>query len=105
MKAKKLDNNKPRLSIIPFKCLMGVIKVFEHGAKKYAPHNYRLGMDRTRYADACFRHLHSWLIGNDMDKESGLPHLDHAIASLMMLRENEIEGRGKDDRVDKTIQR
>jgi len=93
----KYDKGKVCYSDIPQKALEGVAKVFNYGANKYSKFNYSGGTDHLRYYDACQRHLYSWMIGEDID-ESGYPHLDHAIASLMMLSENVKLNRGTDNR-------
>lgn len=76
---------------------MSVAKTFNYGADKYSKFNYSHGIEHSRLYDACQRHLHAYMIGEDID-ESGNHHLDHAIASLMMLRENIHLKVGLDDR-------
>ena len=93
----KFDEGKTCLSDIPQLSLMSVAKVFNYGSKKYSKFNYSGGTFWLRYYDACQRHLNSWMIGEDID-ESTNHHLDHAIASLMMLRENIHLNKGTDDR-------
>jgi len=96
-KAIKNDEGKICISDIPQHSLMSVAQVFNYGAKKYAKFNYSKGMEWLRYYDACQRHLNAWMIGEDVD-ESGCHHIDHAIASLMMLRENIHLNKGEDNR-------
>jgi hypothetical protein len=95
-KIKTADGKCP-LGLIPLRVLKGPARAFEHGAAKYAPGNYIGGTTDNgapqRYASAALRHLSdlqglSGLFDNltAADRESGLPHLDHAIASLVMLR-------------------
>lgn len=93
----KFDEGKPCMSDIPQKSLMSVAKVFNYGAKKYEKFNYSHGTDWLRYYDAAQRHMNSWMIGEDID-ESSHNHIDHAIASLMMLRENIHLSKGTDNR-------
>lgn len=93
----KFDEGKPCISDIPQHSLMSVAKVFNYGAKKYAKFNYSHGTNWLRYYDAAQRHMHAWITMEDID-ESTNHHLDHAIASLMMLRENIHLNRGTDDR-------
>lgn len=95
--ALKFDTNKWRMSDLPQKSLLSVCKAFNYGANKYGKFNYSNGMEWSRYYDACQRHLQSWMTGEDID-ESTNHHIDHAIASLMMLRENIHMNRGLDDR-------
>jgi len=93
----KHDEGKTCLSDVPQLSLMSVAKVFNYGAKKYSKFNYSSGTSWLRYYDACQRHLNSWIIGEDID-ESFCHHIDHAIASLMMLRENIHLNKGEDNR-------
>lgn len=94
----KYDEGKQRLSLLPHDVLLCVVRTFEYGAAKYGNHNWRAGTNWTRYYDAASRHMAAWLQREDNDAESGLDHLDHAIASLMMLRGQIINLVGEDDR-------
>ncbi len=93
----KFDEGKPCISDIPQHSLMSVAKVFNYGTKKYSKFNYSGGTDWLRYYDATQRHLNAWMTGEDID-ESSHSHIDHAIASLMMLRENMHLKTGVDNR-------
>lgn len=90
---------KPDLALIPKQSLVGVARVFSYGAKKYAPGNfYQAHLEDgagRRYLSAVDRHLmetglpnglHTYVTLAALDEESGLPHIDHAICSLLMLR-------------------
>jgi hypothetical protein len=58
-------------------------KVAESG--KYKEFNWAKGqMMRTAY-DSCQRHLLDFYAGEDIDQESGQPHLLHAAANIMFL--------------------
>jgi hypothetical protein len=83
---KKFDSNKPLLAIVPLSALKAITGVMEFGAKKYGLWNYKEpGMTQTRLLSATLRHIYQHLEGADLDDESGLPHLSHAIASLTLL--------------------
>lgn len=97
-KATKHDEGKVQYSDLPVNTLESVAKVFNFGAKKYSKFNYLKGMEWLRYYDACMRHLSKWLKRHDFDDETKLNHIDHAIACLMMLRENIHLNVGIDDR-------
>lgn len=75
-----------------------VAEAMTFGADKYGAHNYRLGMDHGRLFSACMRHVVAVLGGDDMDNDSGLAHLAHAGASLLMLLDGVIGGHGLDTR-------
>ncbi len=96
--ATKHDQEKTRLELLPFAALEDVGQVFTWGAVKYADHNFRKGMARTRLLGAALRHLFAWGRGEDADQESGRSHLAHACCCILMLRDAEIYGLGTDDR-------
>lgn len=90
---------KPPLQMLPLRAYIGPTRVTQYGRKKYAPGNYlRATLEDgcgERYAGAALRHLAAMQEDNGLwsreslgrlDVESGLPELDHAICSLIMLR-------------------
>lgn len=87
-----------RIGSIDPQALMDIAKVAGFGEQKYARLNYLNGYDWSLSYDACQRHLHAFWSGEDLDPESGLPHLAHAAwhcaAMLAFLR----HGLGTDDR-------
>jgi len=95
----KNDGDKPMFDLIPPEVELEVAKAFTHGAKKYSANNYRKGTRWGRYIAATRRHLNAWQLGEDLDPDSGLSHLAHALASLMMLRTLQLSKAGEDDRV------
>ena len=95
---KKYDRGKPKVDLIPSAALLEVAKVMTFGAEKYGDHNWRSGMDWSRYTAAALRHILAYNDGEDNDKESGINHIAHAIAGLMMLLEYNVKGVGNDDR-------
>lgn len=69
------------------------------GALKYGRHNYRaIGVRGSVYYDACLRHLTAWWEGQDIDPDSGLPHIAKAIACLFVMRDSQLIGNFVDDR-------
>ena len=95
----KYDQDKPRMDLVPPLSTVAMAKVLAFGAKKYSPNNWRKCESRTKYMAACLRHIFTWLSGETTDPESGLPHLAHALCCLHFVLEMELEGLGKDDRV------
>ena len=83
----KYDSGKPDLSIVPVGLLEGVARTLTFGANKYGRDNYKGGMESHRLIAACLRHIFAWQNGEDIDKESGLGHLEHAAANLAILLE------------------
>lgn len=83
---RKHDSNKPRYSLLPSGTVNQVIQVLEYGAVKYEIDNWqRVPSARTRYYDAAMRHIDDWWNGSEVDEESSLPHLAHAICCLLFL--------------------
>jgi hypothetical protein len=82
----KADRGKPGMGGLDLGVLALVARVFDHGNRKYAEDNHLKMNVATlrRYAGACLRHLEARQRGEMLDPESGLPHLAHAIASLMI---------------------
>ena len=81
----------------PVLALLGVAML--EGARKYGRHNYRVsGVRASVYRDATFRHLNKWWEGEDIDPDSGLPHIIKAIASLTVLADAMIFENWVDDR-------
>lgn len=98
---KKFDEGKPRVDLIPPGPLLDVGRVFGYGAAKYGDWNHRAGTRFSRYLGAALRHLYAWQSGEDLDPESGLPHLAHAVCSLLILLDYAQGGWGEDDRPEK----
>lgn len=99
MSAVKHDNEKVRMELLPEEALVEVSKVFTFGAKKYGDFNYMKGMEWNRLVGATRRHLSSFVRRDDIDDESGLLHLAHAAASIMMLLEYQLLALGEDNRI------
>ena len=87
-------------SYIPLRVLYGIGLAMYEGARKYARHNYRaVGVRASVYIDAAIcGHLVPWMEGEDIDPDSGLSHIDKAIASLVVLRDSMYAGNFVDDR-------
>ncbi len=81
---------------------MGVAML--EGALKYGRHNYRVvGVRYSIYFDACMRHLWAAFEGEDIDPESGKPHLVKAMTCLLVLRDAQLRGLVHDDRPPKML--
>lgn len=73
----KFDSEKIRMDLLDPTFTEGVAEVLTFGARKYAPDNWRNGIQYTRLIAAIHRHLASIQRGEDYDAESGLPHVYH----------------------------
>jgi len=85
---KKWDDGKDRWDLVPQASLDDLVKVITYGAKKYGDENWK-NVESSRYYAAAMRHIAAWRRGEWRDKESGLPHLAHAMCSLMFVMELE----------------
>ncbi len=73
----KYDKGKLRWTLMPWDVLEEIVKVYEHGARKYERDNWKKMEDPNRYTDALIRHLAEYLKGNQIDEESGDDKLYH----------------------------
>ncbi len=86
-------------STVPARPLAEVGLAMLEGARKYGRHNYRVaGVRASVYYDAAMRHLTAWWEGQDIDPDSGLPHIIKAVAGLLVVRDSELQGNWIDDR-------
>ena len=95
---RKDDDSKVRYDLIDPWALHALAEVYTYGAKKYAPRNMDKGTAWSRYFGAAMRHMWAWQRGEDIDPESGLPHLAHAAWSMFTLFRYVHDGIGTDDR-------
>lgn len=82
-KALRHNSGKPRWSLVEFKSLEPLVRVLEFGATKYAPDNWKLGLDRREILDSMMRHVAALVDGEATDPESGLPHVGHILCNAM----------------------
>ena len=69
------------------------------GALKYGRSNWRaVGVRSSIYYDAARRHLDAWFEGENVDRDSGLHPLAHALACLAIIVDAEAAGLLNDDR-------
>jgi hypothetical protein len=82
----KYDDGKLDLTLVPPELEEAVALVMMYGAKKYARHNWKEVNDAPRrYFAAMERHIKAFKRGNELDPESGLPHLSHAATCMAFL--------------------
>lgn len=80
---KIIEVGKPKLHYPSEVLLRTVSQVRAYGATKYADNNWMLGFKYSVSYDAAQRHLVAFFHKNeDLDPESGLPHIAHAICNL-----------------------
>ncbi len=88
---------KPDFTLIDTELLTQLAFVLEYGKKRYplkdaegniigdGRGNWRLGQDYNRCLASAMRHLQTVKDGGEIDEESGLLNLAHAVASIMFL--------------------
>lgn len=82
----KLDDQKDRWDLLPIETVVDIVRVLMYGCKKYGPWNWMHVLEpRRRYYAATMRHLAAYASGEEIDEESGLPHLAHAATCLVFL--------------------
>lgn len=84
---RKDTKNKPKLKLLKRSALEAIAGVREYGIAKYKNDYDWADCSPDDYVDAALRHLYKWLDGEDLDRESGLCHLAHAMTSLMLAHE------------------
>lgn len=84
----KGDAHKPRFELLPPHALETVASVLAHGAAKYSDDNWRrVEGGYGRYIAAALRHVYARMKGERLDPESGMPHLAHAVCSVLFAME------------------
>jgi hypothetical protein len=105
-KALRYNAGKVRWSLVNFKSLLPMVRVLEYGAHKYSiyedenevqhkgseipveetgkykivssgANNWKKGLDKKEILESMMRHLTALLDGEEIDPESGLPHMGH----------------------------
>lgn len=76
-----------RFDLIPARPLWQVAEVYGKGADKYADRNWERGYEWSKSYGAMQRHVNLFWQGQDLDEESGLPHLAHAVFHCLAMLE------------------
>lgn len=87
-----------RFDLIPPEALEQIAIHYGRGAEKYEVHNWRKGFEWSKSYASLQRHAHAFWAGQDLDPETGTPHMAavafHAMTLLVFMQEQ----RGFDDR-------
>lgn len=81
------DQGKLRLDLVPPEADEAIAGILGHSAAtgKYEERNWEKGLGFMCVYGSVRRHYLAWLKGEDIDPESGLPHLDHALTDTAFL--------------------
>lgn len=82
-KALRFNTGKLKWSLIHYQSLTPLVRVLEFGALKYAPDNWKKGLDKKEILESLQRHLAALMDGEEIDPESGLPHIGHIQCNAM----------------------
>ncbi len=112
----KHDASKLRMDLIPPEAIEALARICTYGctgtpassefpgkASPYPDRNWEQGMDWGRVFAALNRHLWAWWRGEDLDPESGYPHLEHALWNAAALVTYRLRGVGNDSRLGKPV--
>jgi hypothetical protein len=92
-------DKKIPLHLVPSTLMIYAALAFKQGGDKYGPFNWRKSAVKAQtYVGAAMRHILAWQDGEDIDPESGIPHLAHGIACLGILADCTVQNRLIDDR-------
>ena len=94
----KFDSQKVRMDLLcPF-AMEELAKVLTFGAKKYDSWNWTKGIKTCRLIAALLRHVFAYAKGEDVDPETGLHHMAHAMCCAMFVVGMPHYATGQDDR-------
>lgn len=96
--ASHFSEGKSGVDQIPVEVLIEWGDIFTMGAAKYGRDNWKGGTDWHEFYGSALRHIFKFWNGEDIDEESGLPHLAHAIWNLATIRYYQLHELGKDTR-------
>lgn len=90
----KADNGKTRLDLVTPTFIEAVGKIRTFGVQKYGDSDSWAKVEPQRYMAALLRHINAYRMGEEIDKESGMPHLWHAACNLMFLIDLDMQSTG-----------
>ena len=70
----KHDMGKPRFELVPPSAIRGMAEALTYGAEMHYPFSWQK-VESVRFLGALMRHLDAYRMGEEIDKESGIPHL------------------------------
>ncbi len=85
--AMRKNEGKPQLSYVldVMPALKDMVAVMEFGANKYERNNWQKGFPKDKLLDSLLRHIDAFYSGEDVDPESGLPHVGHIMCNAAFL--------------------
>lgn len=97
--AAALSQGRVPLGLVPDTFIIATAMGMHEGDLKYGAYNFRIaGVRASIYNDALRRHMAAWWNGEDIDPDSGLPHLWKMASCLAVLIDAREAGLVTDDR-------
>lgn len=94
-----IGSGKLPLELVPDTLRAYAALAFFEGASKYGRFNWRVaGVRASIYRAALDRHLAKWWNGEDVDPDTGVPHLASVIACAGIILDADLCGKLTDDR-------
>lgn len=83
----RYNEGKPELSYVldVMPALKDMVEVMEFGANKYERNNWQKGFPKEKLLDSLLRHIDAFYSGEDIDPESGKPHVGHILCNAAFL--------------------
>lgn len=81
----KKDAGKPRMDLIPSEVMIELAKVLTFGLNKGYKEESWKDVESYRYIAALYRHMTAWRLGEQVDTESKIHHLSHALCNVAFL--------------------
>ena len=88
----RYNQGKPRFDLLPTDAIKAVVAVLTYGAhlmargaKKYGERNWEKGMPWNEVVASHDRHWAAFLMGEDIDQESGQSHLAHVATNALFM--------------------
>ena len=80
-----LRYNKGKLAwgLVYWKALSFMVEVLMFGANKYAPNNWKKGMNKMKLLESMQRHINALFDGETHDEDSKLHHIGHVMCNCM----------------------
>ena len=83
--ATRYDEEKPMMALVDSYAHTELARVLTFGASKYDRENWRKGMQWSRCISSLERHIAAFKMGQDVDPETGINHMAHAMCNAMFL--------------------
>lgn len=96
--ALRFDNDKSRVDLIPSEFIEALGQHYGVGARKYAERNWQKGMSWSRCYASAQRHMLAFWRGEEVDEETGTPHVIAAAWNMAALHWYAVHNVGTDDR-------